>query len=56
MNKIDKLECYIIERNASGKHSSLLGPFVGYEENEVLQMQLLVPHQINLESVVEPHR
>ncbi len=34
-----------LKRFARDKHSSLSGPFISYEENEVLWMQLLVQIQ-----------
>ncbi len=32
-----------VERNSRDIHSSLLGPFVGYEENKVLRIRPQVP-------------
>jgi hypothetical protein len=39
MNGPNKLECYITLGFARAKHSSLLGQFVIYKENEVLRIQ-----------------
>ena len=36
------LHCTWLERVASGKHKGLLGPFISYEENEVLWTSYLV--------------
>ncbi len=46
MNKPNKLECYITLGLglSSDEHSSLLGAFVNYEENEVLWLQPLGPY------------
>ncbi len=36
----------------SDKHSSLLGPFLTYEENEVLWIQPLVTYELAQKSIV----
>jgi hypothetical protein len=43
MSEPNKLECYITlgKTSAKDKHSSLLGPFVSFKENEVLWIQFL---------------
>jgi hypothetical protein len=33
MNGPNKLDCYTLQRLAKDKHSSLLGTFLSYEEN-----------------------
>jgi len=47
MNGYNKLECYITKRFYNDKDPSLLGEFVGYEENEVMW-----PGTINLFTTV----
>jgi hypothetical protein len=40
----------MLERLARDKHSSLLGPFVSYKENEVLLIRFLVSDKFNVGS------